>query len=137
MHTSFMQLRGLFLAVSPRAEELSISHRGLGEQVLGEARWGGIPQLCSFAGGICMNAPKGRKAQFTRTHQGQMYPDMLSQGLATCIHIDWDRHKKGEGRMRLYRHLLEMCRQGVHATRFLRYVVIHGNTEFFRVGRDL
>lgn len=45
MHASFMQLRGLVLAVLLRAEELSVSHRGLGDQVPGEAGQGVIPQV--------------------------------------------------------------------------------------------
>lgn len=45
MHASFMQLRGLVLAVLLRAEELSVSHRGLGDQVPDEAGQGVIPQV--------------------------------------------------------------------------------------------
>lgn len=53
MHTSLMQLRGLVLAVLLRAEELSVSHRGLGDQVSGEAGHGVIPQVCPLTGGTC------------------------------------------------------------------------------------
>jgi len=59
VHAPSMQLKGLFLTVSPRAEELSIRHRGLGDQVPGEAGQEVIPQLCLFAGGACMCVPKG------------------------------------------------------------------------------
>ena len=72
-----------------------------------------------------MYAPKGREAQFIHACNGQMYPDTLSWGLVMCVHMDWDRHKKGQGKMHLYRHLLEMCGQKAYATGFLRYIVIH------------
>lgn len=124
MHTSSTQLRGLFLAVSSRTEELSISHRGLGAEVPGEAGQGVNSQLCLSAGGVCMCAPKGREAQFIHACNGPVYPDTLSWELAMCVHTDWDRDRKGQGKMHLYWHLLEVCGQVGHATRFLRYVVI-------------
>lgn len=40
-----MQLRNLVLAVLLRAEQLSLSHEGLGDQVLGEVGQGGFPQV--------------------------------------------------------------------------------------------
>lgn len=52
MHTSFMQLRYLVLAVLLRAGELSVSHRALGDQVPGEASQGVTPQrkdMCMYA----------------------------------------------------------------------------------------
>lgn len=36
-----------------------------------------------------------------------MYPDALSWGLDMCVHMDWDRHKKDQGKMNPYRHLIE------------------------------
>lgn len=45
MHRSFTQLRNLVFAVLLRAEKLSLSHGGLGDQVPGEAGQGVIPQV--------------------------------------------------------------------------------------------
>lgn len=40
-----MQLRNLVLVVLPRAEQLSLSHEGLGDQAPGEVGEGVFPQV--------------------------------------------------------------------------------------------
>lgn len=125
LHTSLIQLRDLFLAVPPKAEEYStVNHRGAKIRILGEHNRQHNHSCAELAGG--MDAwPQEREAQLIHTCNGQMYPDTLSWVLGICACMGWGRHRKGQWRMSLDRLLMRMCEQGVYAIGFLRYMVTH------------
>lgn len=74
---------------------------------------------------MCIYALKGWESWFIPICNVWMYPDALSRGLTMYVHMDWDRHKKDQGKVNLYKYLLETCWQGGQDGRLYIYTIIH------------
>lgn len=111
--------------LSSITEGWGLAHKpkGTGRSGPWKRRIGSDPRAVSLCKRGIYVHPEG-VSKFRHACSGQMYSNALSWGLAMCVHVNLDRHKTSQKKMCLKMHLLQMCGQGGHATRFLGYIVV-------------